>query len=77
MILNFDNQLLQQALQRVDELQNEMIEKSKQIEGAKEYVEQKMAFFVQDEAIRHQLKTLKNQEQLLTENFLKTHALHS
>ncbi len=66
MILNFD---------RVDELQNEMIEKSKQIEGAKEYVERKMQFFIQDEAIRNQLKALKNQEQRLTENFLKTHAI--
>lgn len=71
--MNFDNQLLLQVLQRVDELQAQMIEKSKQIEGATEYIEQKMDFFVQDELIRHQLKTLKNQEQRLTENFFKAH----
>jgi len=73
--LYFDNELLQQVIQRVDELQNKMIEKSKRIEGAKEYIERKMQFFAQDEAIRNQLKALKNQEQRLTENFLKTHTI--
>jgi len=39
------NNLCKKAIQRIDELQNEIITKSKTINGADEYVQAKMRLF--------------------------------
>ena len=68
MILN--KQAMQQALKRINELQNDIVEKSKNIEGADEYIQKKMKLFKLNEAKRHELKILQIQEEQLTEQFL-------
>ncbi len=68
MILN--KQAMQQALKRIDELQNDIVEKSKNIEGADEYIQKKMKLFKLNEAKRQELKILQIQEEQLTEQFL-------
>ncbi len=43
---------MQQALKRIDELQNDIIEKSKNITGADKYVSEKMRLFQENEKRR-------------------------
>jgi hypothetical protein len=62
---------MQKALHRIDELQNEMIQRSKTIDGADKYVEKKMALFNQDEQARKKLKDIRLEEQDLTNSFLQ------
>jgi len=68
LILN--KQAMQQALKRIDELQNDIVEKSKNIEGADEYIQEKMKLFKLNEEKRQELKILQMQEEQLTEQFL-------
>ena len=39
MILIFDEQFMQRAMIRIDELQQETIDKAKKVKGAEEYIE--------------------------------------
>jgi len=68
--LKFDKEFMEKALKRIDELQNEVIEQSKKIDGAEEYVKMKMELFEKDQMLRKQLKELTIQEQNLSNNFL-------
>ncbi len=68
--MTFNKEFMQKALTRIDELQNDMIQKSKLIDGADEYVKQKMALFNEDEKAREKLKDIRMKEQDLTESFL-------
>lgn len=60
-------------MQRIDELQDEIIAKSKTINGADEYVQAKMRLFQENEITRKELKNIQMKEQVLTENFLSAH----
>ena len=68
-ILKFDNQLMQNALIRINELQQEIIEKSKSISGAEDFVKQKLALYEEDEKIRAMAKNINIQEKKITDNF--------
>ena len=67
--MKFDNQLLQNALIRINELQQEVIEKSKSISGAEDFVKQKLALYEEDERIRAIAKDINLQEKQITDNF--------
>ena len=71
--MRFNKEFMQKAIQRIDELQNEIIIKSKTISGADEYVQAKMKLFQENEKRRKELLNLQLQEQILTENFLSIH----
>lgn len=68
--MKLDNQFMQKAIIRINELQNEVIEKSKQIEGAESYVQQRLALFDQYQKLRKDFKFIQLQEQQITKNFL-------
>jgi len=68
--LTFSKEFMQKALKRIDELQDDMIQQSKLVDGADEYVKQKMELFNEDEKLRQKIKTIKVKEQDLTESFL-------
>jgi hypothetical protein len=67
--LKFDNQLMQNALIRINELQQEVIEKSKSISGAEDFVKQKLALYEEDEKIRAMARNINIQEKKITDNF--------
>lgn len=67
--MKFDNQLMQNALIRINELQQEVIEKSKSISGAEDFVKQKLALYEEDEKIRAMAKNINIQEKKITDNF--------
>ena len=67
--MKFDNQLMQKALIRINELQQEVIEKSKSISGAEDFVKQKLALYEEDEKIKAMAKNINIQEKKITDNF--------
>lgn len=67
--MKFDNQLMKNALIRINELQQEVIEKSKNISGAEDFIKQKLALYEEDEKIRAMAKNINIQEKKITDNF--------
>lgn len=67
--MKLDNNFMKNALNRINELQQEIINKSKNIPGAEEFVKQKMALYEEDEKIRQMAKNIQLQEKIITENF--------
>ena len=64
--MKLDNNFMKNALNRINELQQEIINKSKNIAGAEEFVKQKMALYEEDEKIRQMAKNIQLQEKILT-----------
>jgi hypothetical protein len=62
---------MQQAIKRINELQQEIINKADQIDGAKEYVEQQMKLFNEAEKYRKQLSMIIQQQETISEQFIK------
>lgn len=67
--MKLDNNFMKNALNRINELQKEIIDKSKNIAGAEEFVKQKMALYEEDEKIRQMAKNIQLQEKIITEKF--------
>ena len=67
--MKLDNNFMKNALNRINELQQEIINKSKNIPGAEEFVKQKMALYEEDEKIRQMAKDIQLQEKIITEKF--------
>ena len=67
--MKLDNNFMKNALNRINELQQEIINKSKNIPGAEEFVKQKMALYEEDEKIRQMAKNIQLQEKIITEKF--------
>lgn len=65
-----DEQFMKNAIQRINELQSEVIEKSKNIEGSEEFIQQKLKLYEQDEKLRAMSKKIYMEEKNITENFL-------
>ena len=67
--MKLDNNFMKNALNRINELQQEIINKSKNIAGAEEFVKQKMALYEEDEKSRQMAKNIQLQEKIITEKF--------
>ena len=67
--MKLDNNFMKNALNRINELQQEIINKSKNIPGAEEFVKQKMALYEEDEKIRQMAKNIQLQEKIIKEKF--------
>ncbi|PRM95202.1 hypothetical protein [Aliarcobacter cryaerophilus] len=67
--MKLDNDFMKNALNRINELQKDIIDKSKNIAGAEEFVQKKMALYEEDEKIRQMAKNIQLQEKIITENF--------
>jgi len=70
--LNLNDQTMRAALNRINQLQNEVIEKSKTIDGAEDFVKQKIKLYEEDEKIRAMSKKIYMQEKQITDNFFKS-----
>ena len=67
--MKFNDQLMKNALIRINELQEEIIQKSKNISGAEDFVKQKLELYEEDERIRAMAKDINLQEKQITNNF--------
>ena len=63
---------MKNAVIRINELQREIIEKSKMVDGSDEYVEQKMKLFERSEKAEKELRNIRIEEEILTKCFLST-----
>ncbi|WP_121628482.1 hypothetical protein [Poseidonibacter antarcticus] len=70
--MNLNDQTMKAALNRINQLQNEVIEKSKAIDGAEDFVKQKIKLYEEDEKIRAMSKKIHMQEKQITDNFFKS-----
>jgi len=69
--LTLSKEQMQQAIKRINELQQETISKADQIDGAKEYVEEQMKLFNEAEKHRKQLSMIIQQQETISEQFIK------
>ena len=60
---------MEQAINRINELQKETIEKADKIEGSKEYVAQQMELFQEAEEHRKKLNFIIQQQEIISEKF--------
>ena len=60
---------MEQAINRINELQRETIEKADKIEGSKEYVAQQMKLFQEAEEHRKNLNSVLHQQEVISEQF--------
>ena len=67
--MKFNDQFMKNALIRINELQEEIIQKSKNISGAEDFVKQKLELYEEDERIRARAKDINLQEKQITDNF--------
>jgi len=60
---------MQQAINRINELQRETIEKADKIEGSKEYVAKQMKLFQEAEEHRRKLNSIIQEQEVISEQF--------
>jgi hypothetical protein len=69
--LILSNELLSKAIDRINELQNDTIQKADRIEGSRKYIEEQMKLFKEAEEHRKMLNAVVCQQNLLSEKFIK------
>ena len=67
----FDDEFMQKAMIRIDELQQETIDKAKSIDGAQEYIAKKIELYEKDEELRKNSKAIQIEEAKLTDEFFE------
>ena len=67
----FDDEFMQKAMIRIDELQQETIDKAKAIDGAQEYIAKKIELYERDEELRKNSKAIQIEEAKLADEFFK------
>jgi hypothetical protein len=72
MNLIFNDDFMQNAIKRINELQEETIEKSKKVKGIEPYIKKRLELFDKDEKIREELKSIRYQEALITNNLFSS-----
>jgi len=60
---------MKDAMIRIDELQQDMVEKSKEIDGAEEYIEKKLELYDKDEELRNDSRAIQLEEEQISNKF--------
>ncbi len=64
---------MQNAITRIDELQEEIKDKANSIDGANAYVEKQLKFYREDEELREKFKLLNQKQQKTADEFFSQH----
>ena len=67
--MKLDEQFMQNAIIRINELQKDMIEKSKHIKGAQQYIQKRLELYEKDEELRNRAKSIYLEEQKMADEF--------
>jgi len=67
--LIFDDKFMQNAMIRIDELQQETINKASEIDGASEYIKKKLELYDKDEELRKSVKAIQLEEVKIADEF--------
>ncbi len=65
---------MQNAIVRINELQEEIKVQSKSIKGAQTYIAQQVKLYKQDEALRKQVQSIQKEGQKIANDFFKQHS---
>ena len=65
---------MQNAIVRINELQEEIKVQSRSIEGSQKYIEQQVKLYKQDEALRNQFKSIRREGQKIANDFFKNNS---
>jgi hypothetical protein len=60
---------MKDAMIRIDELQQDMVERSKEIDGAEEYIEKRLELYDKDEELRDNSKAIQLEEEQISNKF--------
>ena len=63
---------MEEAIARINELQNVIKERSYKIDGAKEYIEKQVELFEKNETLRNQAKYLQKEGEKIANNFFSS-----
>ena len=63
-------ELYSKAINRINELQNETIQKANSIEGSKEFVAEQMKLFKEAEEYRHKLELVVTKQETVSKKFV-------
>ena len=68
---------MQNAIVRINELQDEMKRQAQSVEGADKYVQEQMKLFTESEAMRNQLNDIEEEARRAADNFFanNSHAI--
>jgi len=69
--LIFSDELLSKAIDRINELQNDTIQRAEKVQGSKEYIEKQMKLFKEAEEHRRMLNTVIYQQEQISQEFVK------
>ena len=67
----FSDELLSKAIDRINELQNDTIQRAEKVQGSKEYIEKQMKLFKEAEEHRRMLNTVIYQQEQISQEFVK------
>jgi len=71
--LNFNDEFMKNALRRIEELQSEVKDQAKQIEGASSYVQKQVELFKKMQTLQKEIKFVQMQEQEIANDFFNKH----
>ena len=60
---------MKDAMARIDELQQDMIERSKEIDGAEDYIKKRLELYDKDEELRDNSKAIQLEEEQISNRF--------
>ena len=67
----FSDELLSKAINRINELQSDTIQRVDKVKGSKEYIEKQMELLKQAEQHRKMLNAVVHQQEVIAEQFVK------
>jgi len=69
--LIFSDELLSKAIDRINELQSDTIQRAEKVQGSKEYIEKQMKLFKEAEEYRRMLNAVIYQQEQISQEFVK------
>jgi len=69
--LIFSDELLSKAIDRINELQSDTIQRAEKVQGSKEYIEKQMKLFKEAEEHRRMLNAVIYQQEQISQEFVK------
>jgi len=70
--LILDDQFMKDAIVRINELQQNMVDKSKEIDGAEEYIAKKLELYDKSEELSYSSESIRLEEEKLSNEFFNT-----
>ena len=71
--MKIDEKIMQSAIVRINELQNEIKKRYKDIDGAQQYVKEQLKLYEEDSALRKRVRIIARERERIASDFFKKH----